>query len=116
MTDEYNPFDTSAREATADYDEAVKRLKREQEINDFRTLMGTREGRRFVHRLLNVAGVFRTSFSTDSLLMAFNEGNRNGGLLLMHEIHETCPKRYSQMQKEHEDDERRIKRNPGRAG
>lgn len=108
--EDYSPFDTAQREATADFDEAVKRLRREQEVNDFRTLMGLKEGRRFVRRLLELTGVTRTSFSSDALVMAFKEGNRNMGILLMAEIGNTCPKRYSQMQKEFEEDERRLTR------
>jgi len=108
--EEFIPFDTATQQATADYDEAVQRLRREQEVNDFRTLMGLKEGRRFVRRLLETTGVTRTSFSTDALLMAFKEGNRNLGIMLMDEIAQTCPKRYGQMQKEFEDDERRLAR------
>lgn len=107
---EFHPFDSSDQEAAEAFDAEVQRLAREQEINDFRTLMGTKEGRRFVWRLLSKAGVYRPSFSGDALVMAFNEGNRNLGLLLMSEIHEACPQRYGQMQKEHEENERRSKR------
>lgn len=110
MSEEIDPFDSTDQEAVTAEDAETQRLAREQEINDFRSLMGTKEGRRFIWRLLSKAGVHRTSFSNDALVMAFNEGNRNVGLLLMSEIHELCPARYQQMQKEHQENERRSKR------
>jgi hypothetical protein len=109
VSEQIDPFDPTGQEAVAAQDAETQRLAREQEINDFRALMGTKEGRRFMWRLLSKTGVHRTSFSNDALVMAFNEGNRNLGLLLMSEIHGLCPARYQQMQKEHQENERRSK-------
>lgn len=46
-------------------------------------LMSGPRGRRIVWRALERAGVFRTSYSSDALAMAFAEGARNEGLRLL---------------------------------
>lgn len=70
------------------------------EINDLKWLMSNKRGRRFVFRLLERAGVWRLSFNTNALSMAFNEGARNEGLRLMALITQHCADRYSEMLKE----------------
>jgi hypothetical protein len=70
------------------------------EIADLKWLMSNKRGRRFVHRLLERAGVWRLSFNTNALSMAFNEGTRNEGLRLLAQLTEHCLDRYSEMLKE----------------
>ena len=70
------------------------------EINDVRWLMSKKIGRRIVYRLLDQAGVWRISFSTNALTMAFNEGSRNLGLKLVADILTNCPDRYAEMLQE----------------
>lgn len=70
------------------------------EINDLKWLMSNKRGRRFIFRLLVRAGVWRLSFNTNALSMAFNEGARNEGLRLMALISQHCADRYSEMLKE----------------
>lgn len=70
------------------------------EIDDLKWLMSNKRGRRFVHRSLERAGVWRISFNTNALTMAFNEGMRNEGLRLLSQVTEHCPKRYTEMLKE----------------
>lgn len=59
----------------------------EQELRwkgeDLAWLMKSNRGRRIVWRLLNDAGVYRSSFTGDALSMAFNEGQRNMGLRIL---------------------------------
>lgn len=69
-------------------------------MDDLIWLMGDVRGRRFVWRLLEDAGIYRSSFTGDALLTAFNEGQRNQGLRLMDELLQHCPKRLSEMQRE----------------
>ena len=87
--------------------EEKRKLLREVEKQDFIWLMQDRRGRRIVWRLLEKAGVFRTTFRPDALEMAFNEGIRNVGLLLVTEIHELCPEKYHVMAKETTDNDDR---------
>lgn len=91
MTEEHNPLDPLEQErANAEYAEE-KRRSREQEISDLCKVMGNKEGRRFMWRLLSEAGVYRLSFDRDAVMMAFNEGNRNTGLMLLNEVMAACP-------------------------
>lgn len=97
MADESNiPYDSS--------DEGqVKRRKRQcdkardQEVSDLGKIMGCPEGRRFVWRLLNAAGVFRISFDRDPYVTAFREGERNNGLSLLADVQAFYADRYTIM-------------------
>ena len=79
--------------------------ERELEIGDLKWLMSNKRGRRFVHRLLDRAGVWRLSFNTNALTMAFSEGTRNEGLRLIAMLSEHCLDRYTEMLKEHQANE-----------
>ena len=70
------------------------------EIGDLKWLMSNKRGRRIVFRLLERAGVWRLSFNTNALTMAFSEGTRNEGLRLMAQITEHCLDRYAEMLQE----------------
>lgn len=63
-------------------------------------LMADAKGRRFVWRLLKIAGIYRTTFAGDALQSAFREGYRAAGIDLVNLILKHCPERYAQMQKE----------------
>ena len=63
--------------------------------------MSNKRGRRVMYGLLERAGVWRLSFNTNALQMAFNEGNRNWGLSLTATVSEHCPEQYALMLKEH---------------
>jgi hypothetical protein len=65
--------------------------------------MSNKRGRRFIFTLLERAGVWRLSFNTNALTMAFAEGTRNEGLRLMAQLTEHCLDRYSEMLKEQQD-------------
>ena len=83
------------------------------EVDDLKWVMSNKRGRRFVAGLLERAGVFRTSFNTNALQMAFNEGNRNEGLRLIALLTAECPDRYAEMLKESAENDRRD-RHPAR--
>lgn len=97
----YDPLDIrDQEEAKADRD-LKSRLVRETEDSDFKWLMGSKRGRRIVWRLLDQTGVFRLSFNTNAMQMAFNEGNRNFGNRTLALIQTHCPELYPVMLKEH---------------
>ena len=97
---EHDPLDIEITErAKASLIEDAKHAARVYE-DDIKWLMGSKRGRRIVNRLLQDAGVFRISFSTNALQMSFNEGNRNSGLKLLAAISEYCPNRYIEMTEE----------------
>lgn len=85
-------------------------LAAQTEVDDLLWLMSDKRGRRFMWRLLSESGIYRTSFSTEALHMAFNEGQRNRGLALVGSVMQHCPDRFTEMQKEARNHERRNDR------
>lgn len=110
-----DPLDLEAQDAAKSQQDDATRLQRQREVDDLKWLMGHKQGRRYMWVQLNNYGVFRTSFSSDPLVMAFNEGARNQGLKLIADIHEHCAERYAEMTKEQHDARRSssIRSNPG---
>jgi hypothetical protein len=102
----FDPLDLRGQEKAQDDAKARDRLARTDEENDFKWLMGSKRGRRVVWRLLDRAGVFRLSFNTNAMHMAFAEGNRNEGLRILSQIHTHCPELYPVMMKEQLNDNR----------
>jgi hypothetical protein len=76
-----------------------RRTERNGQIEDFKWLMSDKRGRRFVWRLLEMTGVYRTSFTGNSTTF-FNEGQRNIGLMVVNEVHAHCPELYETLIKE----------------
>lgn len=98
----YEPLDNIAHEVSRDDVEERKRRDREDEANDIRWLMGGKRGRRIVWRILEQTGVFRLTFNTNAMQMAFAEGNRNYGNRVLGMVLEICPEFYLTMVKEME--------------
>lgn len=94
---DFDPLDLTGQEQSSELTAEEQRLAREKELNDLRWVMSTKQGRRFMWRLLSSAGIYRMSFSTDPLVMAFNEGARNAGLRQLNDIMEACPERNAEM-------------------
>ena len=91
----YNAADEEGVKSRKRKDESA----RDRELHDLRTLMQSIEGRRFIWRLLDRAGVFRTSFTGNSTTF-FNEGQRNMGLIVLADVHEACADKYILMMTE----------------
>lgn len=100
MSKEFDPLDTRAIERAKDDRIIRERLARETEEADLKWLMNSKRGRRIVWRLLDQSGVFRLSFNTNAMQMAFAEGNRNYGNRILAMIHSICPELYPTMVKE----------------
>lgn len=93
-------MDIRGQERNAKDRELRARLQEEADAADLKWLMGSKRGRRFVWRLLDRAGVFRSSFSQNSMQMSFAEGCRNEGLRTLALVHTHCPELYPVMVKE----------------
>jgi hypothetical protein len=78
--------------------EAKKRLIKEK--NDLLKILSIPEGRRFLWKLLDQSGVFRTVFNTDTHAMAFNEGWRSMGLSILNDITSAKAEAFDQMRRE----------------
>jgi hypothetical protein len=102
----HDPLDIRGQERIQANRAMRDKLERESEESDIRWLMSSKRGRRVVWRLLDQAGVFRSSFNTNAMEMAFAEGNRNYGLRILSMIHSQCPELYPTMMKEQTTDER----------
>lgn len=96
----YDPTDIEGQESAEADAEMRGKLARDTEESDLKWLMGSKRGRRIVWRQLDRAGVFRLSFNTNAMQMAFNEGGRNEGLRTLATIHAVCPELYTAMAKE----------------
>lgn len=64
---------------------------------DIKWLMSSPRGRRVAWWLMEKAGVHRTSFNNSGSVMAFNEGQRNMGLMLQAQVIECSPDAYLTM-------------------
>ncbi len=102
----FDPLDLRGQERAAEDAKHRERITQATEVDDFKWLMGSKRGRRIVWRLLDRAGVFRLSFNTNAMHMAFAEGNRNEGLRILAQIHSLCPELYPVMMKEQIHDNR----------
>jgi hypothetical protein len=96
----FDPLDIRGQERARAEAEERALMASQIEIDDIKWLMSDKRGRRFVARLFERAGVWRLSFNTNALTMAFNEGTRNEGLRLLAQITAHCPDRYTDMLKE----------------
>jgi hypothetical protein len=79
------------------------REREREEGSAVQALLSSREGRDWMYALLEQCHTFHSSFSTDPLQMAFNEGERNIGIKLMAVIMRACPHRYNEMIQEAND-------------
>lgn len=104
--EDFDPTDIRGQERARENKELRAKLTRDTEEADFKWLMSSKRGRRIVWRLLDRAGVFRLSFNTNSMAMAFAEGNRNEGLRTIGLIHSLCPELYPVMVREQVNDNR----------
>jgi len=57
----------------------------DQKLDDIKEVLSTEAGRRFVWRMLDFCGVFKSSLA-DEHMIYFNEGIRNVGLRLLEDI------------------------------
>ena len=106
MTEDYAPPDhLELQAAEAQADEATRQLRLREE-SDFKFIMGSKQGRRFMWRLLGITGLFRNAKCDRNADTNFRLGEQNVGQCLLAEIHGLCPERYVEMTKEQQQDER----------
>lgn len=76
-----------------------QRWNRERELSDVRSILSTKQGRRFWWRYLAKCKIFQSTFTGNNTTF-FNEGERNVGLQLLADLNEAMPEAYMLMQKE----------------
>lgn len=97
---DHDPHDTRSMDKARSDSVTRDKLASITEVEDVKWLMGSKRGRRILWRVLERAGVYRLSFNTNSMTMAFAEGARNEGLRMLAMIHSACPDLYPAMMKE----------------
>jgi hypothetical protein len=97
----HDPTDLNGQERATEADNAKAREIRRKELEDLRWLVAHPQGRRIAARILERAGVHRTSFNHSGSVMAFNEGQRNIGLFVQSELLEAAPEGYFKILKEY---------------
>lgn len=95
-----DPIDLRARERRDRDLDTQKRIARLQQVDDMRWLLKTEQGRRFVWRLLEKAGIYRSTYSQDASHAAFLEGVRSVGLMVIADVFEADPDAYAMMLRE----------------
>jgi hypothetical protein len=95
-----DPTDLKRQARDAEADEAKALEARRKDLEDLRWLLGHPQGRRIAARILEHAGVFRSSYSNSGSAMAFAEGRRDVGLFWTSEFTDASFNGYMQVLKE----------------
>jgi len=85
-----------------------QRAQRMSELAALGRLMADPAGRRWLYNYLASLHVYSTSFASNALLMARNEGERNAGLQLVLEMTDANPDMYLQMLREMANERRPV--------
>jgi hypothetical protein len=102
MNEEKTPFNAGDANHVAQRQKS-KKTRDLQARTALRDFLGTPGGRIWMWDLLSLCGAFRLSFSTDALVMAFNEGRRDVGNHLIGEINRLSPEFYMKMALENQE-------------
>lgn len=72
---------------------------RRLELNDVKAVMESKNGRNFMYRVIDMTGVYRTSYNPEmpDSHTTFKEGGRNVGLFLIAELQEASPALFMKM-------------------
>ena len=97
---DHDPFDLEEQELRDDIRRVASKLSSETDDADFVWLMSGPRGRRIVRRLLDRAGVFRTSFHPNTMEMSRQEGSKQTGYWILAQIDRLCPAEYTTMMQE----------------
>ena len=97
---DYDPTDLEQQAADSDLRSATAQLATESDDAGFVWLMSGPKGRRFVYRVLDRAGVLRTSWVPNALQMSMLEGQKQVGYWLFDMIQRLCPEGFNTMMQE----------------
>lgn len=97
-----DPIDEHGGQQDAELTAHQQKLEnaRKTAADDIKWMMSSPRGRRIVWWLLEIAGVYKTSYPCDAN-MPFREGGRNIGLQIQARIIEHCPDAHIAMLNEH---------------
>lgn len=95
-----DPFDIQAATERDSERSDAQQQSRLANRADISWVMADARGRRTLWRLLEQAGIYRSSFGPTPEVTAFNEGQRNVGLRLMGDLIACAPDEFLTMQTE----------------
>lgn len=98
-TDE-SPVDFQQREQREAEEKRVAAFLSEQSREDVKFVMSHRAGRRFMWELLDLAGMWRLSFTNDARTTEYLEGQRSIALMQWGKLQDVCPELLRRMQEE----------------
>jgi len=75
--------------------------KKEREIDDVKELANTVHGRRFLWRILMMAGLYNTAFDASDRVMCYRAGKRDIGNIILDNIQSAEPKLFAKLQSEY---------------
>jgi hypothetical protein len=81
---------------------------KKQNENDLTWLMESPNGRRFIRRLLNTTGYWRSGFNQTEQATHFTEGMRHIGAVLYNEIDAICPTWMIELLKERQNERQDV--------
>ena len=90
--------------------EELRATFRQEELDDIKEIASSRGGRRFLWRLFSQCNVFSTTFSSDPYSTAFNEGQRNIGLIVLNDMMQAAPEKFVTAQRGAKEREERYGR------
>jgi hypothetical protein len=96
MRADHDPLDVRAQQRDAEDRARRELLAQHFEAEDIKWVMAHPTGRSFMWRLLDKAGLYRSTMTGNSQTF-FNEGMRNFGIYLIALINEHCAEQYALM-------------------
>lgn len=94
-----DPTDLRSLEQDEQANALTQQTARQKEIDDFKWLLGHKQGRRIAWRILEQAGVYRQTFTGNSESF-FLEGKRSIGLFVLAEVMDASVDAFTLMTKE----------------
>jgi hypothetical protein len=93
---DYDPLDLRAQQQDSETRTRLEQTARQLEAEDIAKLMSSPWGRRIMWRMLDKAGLYRSTMTGNSQTF-FNEGMRNFGIYLIALVNDHCPEQYPVM-------------------
>lgn len=94
----------------------ARKLKEENLKAAYRSMLGSEQGRTVLWHILESCGIYSSTMPTDSLTMAFRNGQRNVGLVIVSSLENATPAGYAkllQLVREQETEDASVERADG---
>jgi len=108
MLREHDPIDTASEQEAKEQQAAIDQLIAFYEASDFKEIMSTETGRRFIYGQIARGGLFQDPYDGTDQGTAHNAGAANEARYLMGMIMDHCPEKFVLMISEKEEHARRI--------